>query len=108
MARFTNKVSEALTDCRIRIEDSWWNGGSNDMASGAKGKYRFLQFNKDQNNPVKYEDAVLVRNYHNWPTIKDTPSYNVMTGDINSGRGGSYLMLAFRSREAFEIKHITT
>ena len=105
----TNQVSEALTDVRVRIEDNSWSGGTPDLATGAGGKYRYLQFNKDPKNDQKYQAAALLRRAGGPASVNDvSPSYNVLTSDINAGRGGDYLYVAFLSREVFQIEKITT
>ena len=105
---YTNQISKALTDCRVRIQDKSWSGGTSDLASGAGGKYRYLQFNTDAENPAKYEAAALLRRAGSSASINDAPGFNVLTTDINAGRGGDYLYVAFKSREVFEIEKITT
>lgn len=104
---FTNQVKEALTDVRVRIEDNAWSGGSTDLASGAGGKFRYLQFNKDGNNDQKYEAAALLRRAGIPATINDAPKFNVITTDINAGRGGDFLYVVFKSRKVFEIETVT-
>lgn len=104
---YTTKVNNALTDCRIRIQGSKWSGGS-DLAAGAGGDYRYLQFNKDTDNFNKYESAALLRRAGNPASIKDAPGFNVLTTDINKHRNGDYLYVAFRQREVFEVEKIKT
>lgn len=106
---FTNQVKRALTDVRVRIEDSAWSGdGTPDLAKGAGGKYRYLQFNRDVKNNKKYEAAALLRRAGGPASINDAPKFNVITSDINAGRGGDYLYVVFKSRQVFEIEKIKT
>ncbi|KAL8721626.1 MAG: hypothetical protein Q9225_001715, partial [Loekoesia sp. 1 TL-2023] len=87
---YTNQVSQALTDCRVRIESNPWSGGTDDLAKGAGGAYRYLQFNKDARNHQKFETSALLRRAGGPATIKDAPDFNVLTTDINKDRGGDY------------------
>ena len=97
-----------MTDCRVRIDDKAWssNGtnGTDDLAKGAGGKFRYLQFNQDPQNIVKYQEAVMIRSVGKPASLKDVTDYDVITPDINSGRGHDFLYVAFKTRKAFEIK----
>lgn len=102
---YTNQVAEAMTDCRVRIEDKAWSGnGTDDLAKGAGGKFRYLQFNQDTQNMVKYQQAVMIRSVGKPATIAAAPGFDVITPDINQGRGHDFVYVAFKTRKAFEVK----
>ncbi|CAO1606335.1 hypothetical protein XANCAGTX0491_009832 [Xanthoria calcicola] len=106
---YTSQVSQALTDCRIRIririQDNPWSGG-NDLAKGAKGKFRYLEFNKGTNNDLKYSEVKLVRGAGQPKSIQEVLGFDVLTTDINKDRGGDYLYLAFKARQALAIDRL--
>ncbi|KAI4247439.1 MAG: hypothetical protein L6R40_001387 [Gallowayella cf. fulva] len=104
---YTNQVSQAITDCRIRIQDDAWSGGT-DLAKGAKGKFRYLQFNKDTNNDRKYTDVKLLRSAGKPLSLSEAKGFDFLTTDINKDRKGDFLYLAFQVREAFAVERITT
>ncbi|KAL8801251.1 MAG: hypothetical protein Q9182_004600 [Xanthomendoza sp. 2 TL-2023] len=105
---FTNQVNEAMTQCRMRVESSPLSGPNitDDLAKGAGGKYRYLQFNKDPNSHVKMTAAALFRHVGNAPTIKDAPGWDVMTSDINEERRGDWLYVVFKTREVFRVDKV--
>ncbi|KAL8672884.1 MAG: hypothetical protein Q9168_002668 [Polycauliona sp. 1 TL-2023] len=102
---YTNQVSQALTEVRIAVVDKEVPGSS-DLAKGAKGKFRYLQFNKDANNDRKIVGAALLRSAGQAMTIKGAPGYDVITGDINQGRKGDFLYLVFQVQQAYAIEHV--
>lgn len=65
-----------------------------DLARGAGGAYRFLVPVRDIRKDEKVVAAALVRaqQYHGAPP----DGYNRISRDINDGRGGDYLHLAYK------------
>ncbi|KAI4101306.1 MAG: hypothetical protein LQ339_005104 [Xanthoria mediterranea] len=118
---YTDQVSQAITDCRVCIQGESWppangNGPGTsafakvilDLAKGAGGKYRYLQFNKDTKNDLKYIEVILVRSAGHARSISEVPGFDVLTMDINKGRKGDFLYLAFKARNALAIEKIPT
>ncbi|KAL9094974.1 MAG: hypothetical protein Q9163_006532 [Psora crenata] len=102
---YTNQVDEAITTCRIRIQKDAWRGA--DLASGAGGDFRYLDMDRDVANDTKYMEAALLRRSHS-ATIKDAPGFDVLTIDINQGRHGDWLYLAFKTRKVFKVEKVLT
>ncbi|KAL8685189.1 MAG: hypothetical protein Q9224_005920 [Gallowayella concinna] len=105
---FTNQVNQAMTQCRVRVDKSAVRGPNitDDLAKGAGGKFRYLQFNQDSNTHSKFTAAALLRRAGNAPTLKDAPGYAVMTTDINEGRKGDWLYVVFQTKEVFGIEKV--
>lgn len=71
------------------------NDSYGDIAMGARGDYRYIVPVFDPNNILKvYEAAVLVSG----SAITTPPGpFSGMTSDINAGRHGEYLYVAWRT-----------
>ena len=106
---YTSQVARALTDVRVIIQNDPWTPpdgttGTNDLAKGAGGKFRYLQFGRNTSIFTKYEAAVMLRKDDGQGgSLSEVPNYNVLTTDINKDRGGDFLYVAFRARDVFEI-----
>ncbi|KAF4334948.1 hypothetical protein FBEOM_11205 [Fusarium beomiforme] len=78
--------------------------GRSDLAKGAGGNYRYIGFSRDSNATHFVTDVGLWRSDDG----QDSPphSWQGISGDINSGRGGDYLYLVWRTEEFKEWKAI--
>lgn len=72
----------------------------NDLAKGAKGKYRYLV-------PIKQSGKGLITEvmlYRSNSAVDDFgPTYSGHTIDINEGRKGGYLYLCWKSQKAYAV-----
>ncbi|KAG6894954.1 hypothetical protein C0992_003788, partial [Termitomyces sp. T32_za158] len=103
--KWTTQVSQALTNFSLVIqpqEDSRYN----DLAAGTGGDFRYLIPAKRSNQNSYISKLTLARSdspMEDIPNViwKDLPQG--ATGDINQGRGGTFLYLVWQLQRAHEI-----
>ncbi|EAU83104.1 hypothetical protein E4U22_004464 [Claviceps purpurea] len=97
----TRKTAQALTNVEFvsqaESDDRYW-----DLAAGAGGSNRYLIPVYDTNNKDKIYELALWRSdsYITHDKVK-AAGWSGTTGDINSGRGGTYLNLVWKTRHAY-------
>lgn len=98
---YTKSVSDACTGFDVIVQKDSVSQFP-DLASGCGGVYRHLKPAKDSRNQNKVVDVGLLRSPTNNTYILATTAgrFNCLTGDINKGRGGDFLYLAYRTEEA--------
>ena len=94
----TDDMSQAGTSIHIQIQDSPI-GGKIDLATGAGGKYRYLEVNYSHTVNEKIRKVALYRkaNGQGAVTLEEAQrsGFNHVSTDINAGRGGDYLHLVY-------------
>ncbi|KAF7981537.1 hypothetical protein HWV62_33125 [Athelia sp. TMB] len=91
---YTATKAKALTSISVEIHEKPWDG-HDDLAKEARGtRYRYLHFEKNPDEPKKIDQIVLVRSESSEsPHVSD--EYSTLSGNINEGRGGDFLFLAW-------------
>jgi hypothetical protein len=91
-------VTGAATDIQIQISDKAIEGKV-DVASGAGGKYRYVNLLHDDTANEKIDKVALYRKHNNEGkvTLDDATKigFDRVSTDINDGRGGDYLSLIY-------------
>ncbi|KAK4224894.1 hypothetical protein QBC38DRAFT_531944 [Podospora fimiseda] len=101
---WTFEAKEAATGFEIRIQEKGMAGWK-DLAKDAGGDYRYVAVVRDEYNPQKIVEAKLIRNGDQILAEKQVEMLGKKLGskgwvggvrDINEGRGGDWLYLAYR------------
>ncbi|KAH6843032.1 hypothetical protein B0I37DRAFT_357032 [Chaetomium sp. MPI-CAGE-AT-0009] len=100
--KWTYDSDEAATGFEIRTQESPMEGWK-DLAAGAGGHYRYVYSNHNSNNVERVVDARLIRSDSGVSAEEQLAMLSKLgsgwvagTRDINDGRKGSYLYLAYK------------
>jgi hypothetical protein len=94
VAESHNNKSSAISNIRIDYQDKE-DPGRQDLGAGTGGKIHYLAWRTD--GEKKITDVQLLRRQRpvSWDTLRGL-GFEVMTDDINAGRGGDFLQMAWK------------
>ncbi|KAE8146589.1 hypothetical protein BDV25DRAFT_48398 [Aspergillus avenaceus] len=93
--RYSDDPSSAPSSIRIIIQDDA-DHNRDDMAKGAGGKYRYIDLQYGEGEKIKRVSLLRRKDSVSYNTIHSL-GFDGYSGDINSGRGGDYLYIVWKT-----------